>query len=190
MFIDYVTLLLINMAAGLFLLAYYLYKGIVSEDQRKWAPAFGMVGLIALLNGQVMTWTWLLPGPYNSAFGEMSVLFGILFLAAAWALAKGWDLIPVAIYGFFAGAVAVLIGIRIINLHLTQKPIISGIGFILTGLGGVFAVSTLYFKNNRALRIIGAVVLTAAAMIWLQTCFLAYWGHLANFSKWVPTLMR
>lgn len=28
MFIDYITLMLINMVAGLFLLAYYLYKGL------------------------------------------------------------------------------------------------------------------------------------------------------------------
>lgn len=190
MFIDYISLLLINMSAGLFLLACYLYKAIDEKDQRKWAPAFLMVGLIASINGLQMTWTWPLPGSYNVAFGEMSALFGILFLGAALAFAKGWDLMPVALYGFFAGIAAILIGIRIINLHLTKEPVLSGIGFILSGMGGVFAAPVLYFHNNRALRIIAAIVLIAAAIIWLRTCCMAYWGHLSSLTKWLPASMR
>lgn len=190
MFIDYLPLLLINMAAGLFILACYVYKGIDDQDQRPWGPAFGMVGIVALLNGLHMTWTWPLPGSYNVAFGEMSVLFGILFLAAAWALAKGWDLMPVAIYGFFAGGAAILIGIRIISLGLTKEPLLSGIGFILSGMGGVFAAPVLYLRTHQTLRIMGAVVLIAAAIIWAITCYMAYWMHLSSLSKWLPALMR
>src|ERR1035437_4780022 len=180
MFIDYLPLLLINMAAGLFLLACYVYKGMDAQDQRPWGPAFGMVGIVALLNGLHMTWTWPLPGSYNVAFGEMSVLFGILFLAAAWALAQGRDLMPVAIYGFFAGGAAILIGIRIISLGLTKEPLLTGIGFVLSGMGGVFAAPILYLRTHRTLRIMGAVVLIAAAIIWAQTGYMAYWMHLSS----------
>lgn len=137
-----------------------------------------------------MTWTWPLPGSYNVAFGEMSALFGVLFLAAAWALAKGWDLMPVAIYGFFAGGAAILVGIRIISLGLTKAPLLSGIGFILSGMGGVFAVPILYLRTHRTLRIMGAVVLIAAAGIWATTCYMAYWMHLSSLAKWLPDLMR
>ncbi len=102
------------------------------------------------------------------------------------ALAQGWDLLTVAIYGFFAGLAAIVIGVRIINLDLTRRPLLSGIGFILTGLGGVFAAPTLYLQTNRTLRIIGAIVLIAAALIFALTGYLAYWGHLADYSNWKP----
>ena len=89
-----------------------------------------------------MSFTWPVIGSFNIAFGETTVLFGILFIAAAIALAQGWDLFTIAIYGFFAGVVAIEVGIRIINLNLTKQPLLSGIGFILTGLGGIFAAPT------------------------------------------------
>lgn len=87
MFIDYLSLMLLNMAAGLVILAGYLYRGMESKYQKKWVPGFAITGFIALTNGYHMTWTWPLPGSYNSAFGEMSILFGVLFLGAALALA-------------------------------------------------------------------------------------------------------
>jgi putative membrane protein len=102
----------------------------------------------------------------------------VLFLAAAWCLAKDWDLSPIGIYAFFAGWVAVVIGIRIIQLGLTQEPILSGTGFILTGLGGVLAGFILSHRRNIVLRRVGAAVLTVAALIWALTGYMAYWGHL------------
>lgn len=185
MFIDYITLMLINMVAGLFLLAYYVYQA-PGTDQKRWIPGFGMTGGIALATGLHMIWTWPVIGSFNIAFGETTVLFGILFIGAALALAQGWELITVAIYAFFAGIVAIVVGLRTINLSLTQQPLLSGIGFILTGLGGVFAAPTLYLKTNRTWRLIGAIILIAAALIWAFTGYLAYWVHLDTFQKWVP----
>ncbi|MDZ7991256.1 MAG: DUF981 domain-containing protein [Nostoc sp. EfeVER01] len=190
MFIDYITLMLINMVAGLFILADYVYRGIDNSNQRPWIPGFGITGAIALTTGLHMSFTWPVMGSFNIAFGETSVLFGILFVAAAIALAQGWDLLTIAIYGFFAGAVAIVVGIRIINLNLTKQPLLSGIGFILTGLGGIFAAPTLYWKTNRTWRLIGVAVLIVAALIWALTGYLAYWNHLEGFQKWVPAPMR
>jgi putative membrane protein len=190
MFIDYITLMLINMVAGLFLLAYYLYKGLDSPHQKQWIPGFGVTGAIALTTGLHMIFTWPITGSFNIAFGEPSVLFGILFIGTAIALAQGWELLTLAIYAFFAGLAALVIGIRIINLGLTKQPFLSGIGFILTGLGGIFAAPTLHFKTNRTLRLVGAVVLVVAALIWALTGYLAYWSHLESFGKWVPSPMR
>ncbi|MEH2357075.1 DUF981 family protein [Nostoc sp.] len=190
MFIDYITLMLINMVAGLFLLADYVYRGIDNSNQRPWIPGFGITGAIALTTGLHMSFTWPVMGSFNIAFGETSVLFGILFIAAAIALAQNWDLLTIAIYGFFAGAVAIVVGIRIINLNLTKQPLLSGIGFILTGLGGIFAAPTLYWKTNRTWRLIGVAVLIVAALIWALTGYLAYWNHLEGFQKWVPAPMR
>ncbi|MFA4875674.1 MAG: DUF981 domain-containing protein [bacterium] len=190
MFIDYVTLLLINMVAGLAVLAHFIYKGLTAEDQRKWAPGFAMTGLVAIIAGLHMTFNWPIIGSYNSAFGECSVLFGIIFLGAALATGKGWGLDMVALYAFFGGALSILIGVRIIDLKMTQMPLLSGAGFILTGLGGVCAYAALRKKYFRPMRIAGSIVMAAAALIWALTAYIAYWIHLSSFSGWVPRIIE
>ena len=177
-FIDYVTLLLTNMTAGLVVLAAFLWKGLDGEDRRPWAPAFGIVGLVAAVAGFAMVFTWPLPKPYSTPYGEMSVLLGVLFLGASWALAQGWTLRPLGIYAFFAGAAAVLLGVRIIDLALTNAPVLSGVGFILTGSGGVFAGFALRHTQNRAVRCLGALTMLAAAAVWALTAAVAYWLHM------------
>ena len=92
-FIDYVSLLLINMVGGLFVLACFLGWGLKSSERKHWAPAFAISGLIATVAGLVMVLTSPIPKPFSMAFGEMSVLLGVLFLGAAWALANGWSLV-------------------------------------------------------------------------------------------------
>src|SRR6478672_2265868 len=190
MFINYIPLMLINMVAGLFILAYFVYQDLAEINPKRWIPGFGMTGAIALTTGLHMIWNWPLPGSYNIAFGEMSVLFGTLFIGASLALAFGWDLITIAIYGFFAGVAAVLVGVRIIDLNLTNQPLISGIGFILTGLSGICTLPALYFRTNRSFRILGASILIIAALIWAATGYMAYWGHLEGYMKWVPSTMK
>lgn len=190
MFIDYISLMLINMSAGLILLAWHLYEGFDSPDQKKWAPGFAATGAIALVNGLHMTWNWPLPGSYNVAFGEMSVLFGILFLSASLALAKGWDISPVGVYAFFAGLAAVIIGIRIVDLKLTQEPGLSGIGFVLSGSSAIMIAPVLYLKQNKTLRLFVAGMLVIAALIWLRTGYKAYWAHLGSLADWKPLVMR
>jgi putative membrane protein len=190
MFINYITLMLINLVAGLFILAAYVYSGLSAPHQKRWIPGFGMTGAIALTTGLHMIFTWPVPGSFNIAYGEMSVLFGILFLATCLAIAFSWDLMSVAIYGFFAGIAAVLVGLRIINLGLTRQPLLSGIGFILAGLSGICAAPTLYFKTNRTWRVVGAIVLVAAGLIFALIGYMAYWGHLADYSNWKPLPIR
>jgi putative membrane protein len=145
MFIDYITLMLINMVAGLVLLAYYLYAGLDAPEQKRWVPGFGLVGGIALTTGLHMTLTWPVPGSFNIAFGETTVLFGGLFTGTAFALSLGWELMTLGIYAFFAGLAAVVIGLRLIHLGLTKQPLFAGIGFILTGLSGILAAPTLFY---------------------------------------------
>jgi putative membrane protein len=191
MFIDYITLMLINMVAGLCLLAYFVYAGLEDAYQKRWIPGFGISGAIALTTGLHMMLTWPVRGSFNIAFGETSVLFGILFVGTAIAIAQGWELITLGIYSFFAGLVAIVVGVRILNLGLTNQPLVSSIGFILTGIGGVCALPTLlFFRENRAWRLVGAIVLVAAALIWAFTGYLAYWNHLENFQQWVPPSSR
>jgi len=190
MFINYITLMLTNLAAGLALLAAYVYWGLDSKQQTLWIPGFGVVGAIALVTGLHMIWTWPVPGVFNMAFGECSVLFGILFAGTSVALAQRWELFTLAVYGFFAGLAAIVYGIRIIDLGLTLKPVVSGLGFILSGLGGVCAAPMLSLKGNKGLRLIAAIILLIAALIWLWTDLFAIWGHMEGYGDWQPLPMR
>jgi len=179
MMIDYLTLMLINMAAGLFLLGCFVWRDLdTPEDTGHWVPAFAICGLIAAIGGFAITFTWPLPKPYSSAFGEMSVLLGVLFLGLALALAKKWELLPLAIYAVFAGAAATLLGVRIIDLGLTAKPALSAAGFILCGVCGIFSPLVVWQNDKKGLRIIGSLVLFAASAIWALTGYLAYWAHM------------
>lgn len=177
--IDYVTLMLANMVAGFFLLGCFVWRGLDTEDRISWAPAFGITGLVATVCGFMMTFKWPLPAPFSMAFGETSVLLGVLFLGTSWALAKGWELMPLAIYGFFAGAVAILLGIRIIELNLTQNSILSGVGFILSGATGICAPLVVWQSEQKGLRIVASIVLFAVSAIWAWTAALSYWAHIA-----------
>ncbi len=176
--IDYVTLLLVNMVCALVALALFLWWGLGRADAGHWAPAFGICGLVASIAGFAMTFTSPIPKPFSSAYGEMSVLLGMLFLGAAWALTRGWSLLPLSIYAFFAGAAALVLGVRFIDLSLTPTPLLTGTGFILTGLGGIGAGTVLWRHDIKALRLAGALVMLAAAAIWSLTAGMGYWAHM------------
>lgn len=190
MFIDFLTLVMINLVAGTVLLAYYLWKGLDAEDQKPYAAAFGLTGLLSMILGLRLAFTWPLPGSYNVGYGDATTLFGVVFLATAISLAKGWDLKPVTLYAFFAGVDAVIVGIRIWSLQLGKEPLVAAIGFVLAGLGGVFAFPFFqWFRDNKAIRWIAILILLATAAIWAVTFYGALWDHMANFAKWVPATM-
>lgn len=190
MFIDYLSLIMINLVAGTVVLAYYLWKGLDDQDQRPYAAVFAFSGLLALVLGLHMSITWPLPGSYNVGFGETTTLFGLVFLATGLALSQGWSLLPVSIYAFFTGVDAILVGTRILSLGLTKEPILSAIGFITAGLGGIFAAPFfIWFKKNKTFRVLAALVLLATAALWAVSYYGALWGHLDSFSKWLPLTM-
>ena len=191
MFIDYLTVIMINLVAGSALSAYYLWRGIDEPDQRPYAAAFFGVGLVALITGLHLSFNWPLPGSYNVGYGDTTTLFGVVFLITALALWNGWNLIPVSIYAFFAGIDAIIVGLRIFSLQLTKEPSISAVGFVLAGLGGIGAAPFfLWFRNNRTVRLLGILLLLATAGIWAVTFYGALWDHLQSFSDWVPSTMR
>ncbi len=186
MFIDNLAILLVNMAAGFFLLGYYIYRGLDEPNQRRWAPGFAIVGFVALAVGLHMLYRWPLPSSFNVAFGEPTVLFGALFLGAALALALGWDLLSVSVYALFAGIAAVVIGARIVMLKLTQTPGLAGAGFIISGVLGIVFPAVLYLRTNIGARAVFAIVAVIAALIWAFIGYEAFWGHIVEFAKWAP----
>lgn len=191
MFIDFVTLLLVNMAAGYALLAAYVFRGLDDADQSRWGLGFLPVGLVGLTFGGYMTVAWPLPGPFNSAYGELSVLLGTVFLVAAYGLLTGRDLRVLAGYGVFAGVAAVVVGLRFVNLGLTPTPLISGFGIVASGVGGIAMLPLLlWFRGSRIPRLVGALGLLAVGLLWMLVAIQGYWGHMESFDQWVPSPMR
>lgn len=186
MFIDYIALLLANLVASMAILACFLLFGSHSDDTRAWAAPFAAAGAVAFLAGLHMTLTWPITEPTvrfaNIAFGQMCVLSGALFLATALVLAKKWSLYPLSVFGFVAGACAIVIALRLWDLDLTHNPALTCTAFILTGLGGIFAAPFLCLRKILAVRIAAAAVTFLTASLWAYIAFFAYWGHLARFA--------
>src|SRR5512143_4213755 len=167
MFIDFLTLVMINLVAGTALLAYYLWRGIDEVDQRPYAAAFFGVGLISLIAGLQISFTWPLPGSYNVGYGDATTLFGVVFLGTAIALWQRWSLIPISIYSIFAAIDAIIVGVRIWSLQLTKEPLISAVGFVLAGLAGLGVFPFLvWFRQNKIVRWIGILLLLDSALLW------------------------
>ncbi len=190
MFIEFLTLVMINLVAGTVLLAYYLWRGIDETDQRAYAAAFFGVGLVSLVTGLQISFTWPLPGAYNVGYGDATTLFGVVFLTTSLALFFGSSLVPVSIYAFFAAIDALIVGARIWSLQITQEPLVSAIGFILAGLSGLGVFPFLvWFRQNKIVRWIGILLLLGTALVWAVTFYGSLWAHLASFAKWAPATM-
>ncbi len=109
MFIDYITLMLINMVGGLVVLGLYVLWPVNKDRANAWGLALALPGLVGLVTGLHMSLTWPIPDSSgireglsnlryaNTAFGEMSVLLGLLLLGAGVALMKRWSLKPLTI---------------------------------------------------------------------------------------------
>jgi putative membrane protein len=189
MFIDYLTVMLLNLVAGLFLLALFVFK-YFEQNQRVMGPGFLITGFIGTVTGFYMIFTWPLPGSHNIAFGEMELLFGVLFLAAGIAVLKDWDLLTITIYAVFAGVAAIVIGLALLNYNMTQSPLLAAAGYVGAGAGAVLTLPVYLLKQSKALRIITALILLAAALVWAVTAYASYWEHMQAFAKWLPSTMH
>ncbi len=188
MFIDYVTVMLVNMVAGLAAVALLFIVALDAPVRRHWATALGVPGLIAFCAGLIMTVTWPLGNGQppltwaNVAFGELTLLFGALLLGAAVSIAFDWDLLPLGIAAFVGGLTAIIVGWSILHLGLTRSPTLAAIGFLLTGLGGVLTPLVLALRRVRPIRwAVGAILLVAAG-IWLFIGLMSYQKHIKRFS--------
>lgn len=188
MFIDYLTIMLVNMAAGLAILALFVLK-YLNGDRKALAPGFLVSGFVATVTGFHEIFTWPIVSSYNIPFGEMSVLYGVLMLSGGIALFRGWELFSLGIYATFAGAASILLGIRLYTLKMTSEPLIALGGFALTGLMGVLSLPVYFLRQSKLVRILAVIALFGAAAIWTALAGLGYWAHLVSFAKWAPSTM-
>ncbi|MGW0478674.1 DUF981 family protein [Nonomuraea sp. NPDC003214] len=94
---TYNTIMAVAAGVGLVLVVWFgrkLLRGDPMEHVDGWALAFGVLGALLALTGLHMTLTWPLAGqgfPFdNIIFGEPSLAFGAMLLAAALYLWKRW----------------------------------------------------------------------------------------------------
>ncbi len=191
---DFLTLMLIDLVFGFFLLAHFVLRALgkpeADIEYRHWVPGFLVVGFIAFLSGLVVTFAWPLSGSYNIAYGETAVLFGGLLLGATVAFAKRLRFESLALYALIAGALVIVIGARFIDLGMSKQPTLAGVGFILSGVVSILAAGGLAIeraRHNRFFRVALALLALAAGVIWAVTAFDAYWGHLQSFSTYKPS---
>jgi len=178
--VNFVALMVTNLALSFMLFAAFLFFGLREADQRRWAPAFLATGLVQFITGLYMVFTFPLPGVYNQAFGEPSVILGALFIGLWYATSHNTGLFPLAIVGFFAAVMPIIIGIQMLNLGLTQRPTEGGIAYILSGLAGL-TVLPLYFLRERSwARGLAALAAFGAGLAWLITAYTTIFDHLAG----------
>lgn len=189
MFIDFLSLMLVNLVTGLVLLAVFIVF-FLDKDQKRIAPGFLITGTIGLITGFCMIFTWPLPGSFNIAYGELDVLVSALFFFTGLVLTMGWDLLSIGVVAVLASVTALIVGVRIVNLHMGSEPLLAGAGFVFTGLGGLMTLPSYFFRKPLTLRIITAILLLIGAGVFALTGYGEYWQHLSAFAKWVPATMH
>ncbi len=182
---NYLTLILVNVAAGHLLLASMVLKNQFQGDKKKpWTIPFTLIGSLSLIIGLHMIWTWPLPGSFNIAFGEPTVLFGMIMLGLAWACYRESTLTPLAIYALLGGLAAFIIGTRIINLGLSWSPYPIAIGFFFSGLSGILAWPFVQWYQYRKWRLMYGIITLVAALIWTIGALNVYWVNILEFASW------
>ncbi len=195
MAIVFVTLMNANVAAALFILAVFVYKGIYSEYARNFIPAFAITGLVATTTGFYQTFTAPMPGSWNIAMGEPSVLIGVLLLGAAWTLSRSYSFAPLGVYAFAAGVVAVTVGARVINLELGRDSLETGVAIIVAGVPGILALPAAFWARSapgasRIFQWLAIILLVVAAGMLAYASINGYWDHLEAYQDFVPIYNR
>jgi putative membrane protein len=184
-FVDYLTLMLLNMVVGLVLFSLFMWR-FIEKSPKKLVPGFLLTGFIALATGLPMTLTWPLPQAYNIPYGELTVALGGLLFVTGISLIAGWDLLSIGIYAFFVGAASIVLAIRFLALNLTNEPVVAFLGLLLTGATAILALPALAMPKQKWLRWLVALAALASAVIWAIVVFPAYWQHMEDFAKYAP----
>ena len=186
MSINYSSLLLLNLSAGLVTLAFWIFLDAGRNSERRWVPGLLMSGLLALLLGLHMVFTWPMAGSANLLYGEMSVLFGLLLTGMGFVLLFGMDLLGIAVIGALAGVASLVVSVQVFRLGLSPNPLLHGVAFVWMGVLGLGALPMLRLSGSYAFRIFGAVGLMVGALLWAIAAFQGFWQHPRDYQGWTP----
>ncbi|MDH4247354.1 MAG: DUF981 domain-containing protein [Deltaproteobacteria bacterium] len=190
MSINYLSLVFLNLAAGLVTLAFWIYLDAGRNTERRWVPGLMMTGLLALMLGLHMVFTWPLPGSANILYGEMSTLFGVLLTGMGIVLMVGMDLLAVGVIAALSGAASLVVAVQMFRLGLAPNPLLHGIAFVWMGILGLGALPMLRLSGSYAFRLFGAVGLMIGALLWAIAAFQGFWQHSRDFQGWVPAAVE
>lgn len=179
-FPDYLTIMLIDLAAGLLVLTLFLWKLSKPKEYSRYTIGFFMTGFLGLITALPMVLMWPLPGSYNIAFGEPMLFFSVILLAIGFAIEKHWAFDSIVVFGVLGAIMSIVIGVQIYNLGMTNSPFAAMGGYVLTGLGGLIAAPLLYHPKNKGLLVTATVLFVLAALLWLYIGYSAYFVHLAS----------
>ena len=196
LYVDSLAVMLIGLAMGTFLGAFYFYFRARGNDQQVRnliIPAIA-IGLFDFVSGYEMSFTWPLPSGYNMLFGDPLLLFGLLLVVSAVMIYKNvnFGLLPLL---FVLLGIYVLVGAySITELSLEGKPLVSQNWFTSMGLYiadgvGALLAPILYVKpvgSGKYLYYIEWIILGIGTVFALVIGYIALNGHLIDFAKYFP----
>lgn len=185
MYIDFLTMILLNSGIGFILLAFFLLYGWEKREAAKWMPGFLLTGSLNTLSGLMIVFTWPLPKSYNILYGELSVFSGILFLGLAFSLYWNWDFMTLGVYSFFTGILSFLMGIKILQAGITSNPQFSSGLFFTAGISGILLFPLTLF-NQKFIRLFSACFILISAFLFFVKAYGSYWNHIDKFMEYSP----
>lgn len=194
-FVDYLTVMMVAVVAGSVLAILYglRVRRTGPEEQRPWAWAFGMVGLLLALPGLYIVLTWPLPGAYNIVMGEPALWFGVLLVGTALALRAGESLMPLAVLAVFGGLINLFLAVAMLVHGLSRNPPLWAVAYAAIGLAAVLAPLVVSKAGSFGWsRWAAGALLAIGAAIFALGGFGAYIEHTSQegFGGWQPTPMR
>ena len=192
LFIDSLAVMLIGLAMGTFLGAFYFFfraRGNEQQIHNLVFPAMA-IGFFDFVSGYEMSFTWPLPSGYNMLFGDPLLLFGLLLIVSAVMIYKNASLGLVPLLFVLLGIYVLVGAYSIVQQNLeTGENLITAMGlYLFDGIGAILA-PVLYVRpegNGRWLYYLEWVILGIGTIFALVIGYIALNGHLIDFAKYYP----
>jgi len=191
-------------AVSAFLLAYYFWvsasKGAHTQPAGSTTVSFstptvfkldtsvitlGAIGAFVAITGLWMIMVWPLVSSYNILFGEIYTAYGFLLLSGAVAVAKGFDLKPLSIFGGIMGIWGLIDAYGILVRGMTSEPTIAAGLYIMGALAGFLSIPAT-FRPSKATAVAFIVFAVLFGLFALAIGAPASFEHLSAFAKYSP----
>lgn len=185
-FVDSLTVMLIGLAMGLALGAFYFFFR-AREDEKMLnaliVPAF-VVGLFDFVSGFLMSFTWPLPGGYNMLFGDPLLLFGLILVMTSVAYYKKMSIGLIPVLSLLLGIYVLVGAYSIVQLKLESgNNLVTALGlYVFSGLGALLAPIA-YIKptsGSKYLYYTEWIILGIATIFALVIGYMGFHEHLAS----------
>ena len=189
-FVDPLAVMLIGLAMGTLLGAFYFFfaaRGDKEQIKSLIVPAFG-VGVFDLVSGFYMSFAWPMTGfgyAYNMLFGDPLLLFGLIFIMAAFMIYKDMHPGIMPLLVLLLGIYVLVGAYSIVQLKLESgQNLVTSMGlYLFDGIGAILA-PVLYLKpstgTGKTLYYVEWIILGIGTIFALVIGYMALNGHLAH----------